>query len=727
MGYPRKGWTMMRGRCNGRYSVVIPILVGLFLSSGTGLFRLWGVEVKDNGISGVIASGLRSELDHFPQGGSIAVWVFFHDKGFTDRERLAEALSERRSRFSSRVLRRRSKVLGGRTVLPGDLPVCETYIGQVLSTGCTLRHRSDWLNAISVEAAPETIRKIAALPFVRRIQRVARLGRIEPLAPGRVERQGMRERGPETTGGLDYGPSFPQLEQINVPAVHDSGFSGNGVRVLMLDTGFYKDHEALATRDVLAEWDFVFNDGETQNEPEDVPDQQDHGTATWSALGGFSPGNLIGPAYNASFLLAKTEDIRSETPVEEDNYVAALEWADSLGADVASASLAYLDFDDPYQDYQYSDLDGNTAVITVAIDDASRRGILVCNAMGNWGPGYGSLWTPADADSMIACGAVYPTGLITSFSSRGPTFDGRLKPEVVAQGENTYAASASGGYRYYAGTSLSTPLVGGSAALVIEAHPDWGPMQVREALMSTAARASNPDNAYGSGLIDVLQAIYGQGVEERPSPFSLNYPVSGDSAISGSIDFQWTASSDPVGRGVSYKLLISPDTLFSDPVVIEDIHENSYTLTDSLAEGTYFWKVYAGNTQGFYRESDDVQWFYAIKPTGIWGGRPPITLPRAVVLHQNVPNPFNPRTVISFDLPERGGSVQGGRTTVSLLIFDVRGRLVRTLLREGLEGGSYRVSWDGRDDSGRALPSGVYLYRLDTGAWSSTRKMVMTK
>jgi subtilisin family serine protease len=655
--------------------------------------------------------------------GRTPVWVFFRDRGFQDEVELRAALIDREARLSAKVLRRRAKAMGRRRVLEGDLPLNAGYVDAVMAVGVRLRHRSRWLNAVSVDATPAEIERLAALPFVRRVQPVARLGRVAPLrpTPGSPEAPG----GSEAVHSLDYGPSLGQLEQINVPAVHDSGFSGAGVVVMMLDTGFFKEHEALAPLDVIAEWDFVFEDDETQDEPEDVPGQHSHGTATWSALGGYSPGNLIGPAYGASFLLAKTEDLASETPAEEDNYVAALEWADTLGVDVTSASLAYLDFDPPFSDYIYGDLDGNTAVISVAIDEAARRGIVVCNAIANEGPDLRTLWTPSDADSMIACGAVDPFGQIASFSSRGPTFDGRIKPEVVARGIDTWAASSGGGYGSYGGTSLSTPLVGGAAALVVEAHPEWGPMQVREALMATADRAASPDNSYGSGLIDVWSAIYEPGIELTPTSFSLVDPAPGDTVAIGSISFSWTASVDPIGRHVDYKLSLAADSAFTDPLIYPDIPENDFTLTDSLSEGRWFWKVSAYNNQGFFRASDEVGRFYAGLLAGIGddgpdGGR----LPKAFALGQNYPNPFNPRTTIAFEVPEPDG---GGSTPVRLTVHDLRGRQVRVLFDGEAEGGEYRFSWDGRDGSGRTMASGVYLYRLTAGDRALVRKMVLGK
>jgi serine protease AprX len=253
----------------------------------------------------------------------------------------------------------------------------------------------------------------------------------------------------------------------------------------------------------LAEYDFIFNDYQTANEANDVSSQWDHGTYTWSTLGGAKTGTLYGPAFGASFVLAKTEDVRSETQVEEDNWAEAVEWADSLGADVISSSLGYSDW------YTYASFDGHTAVTTIAANLATAYGIVVCNAMGNEGPNPGTLIAPADAYEIISCGAVGSSGTIAGFSSRGPTYDGRMKPEVCAQGVSTYCASSWGvtSYTNVSGTSLSTPLIGGCAAVLLSARPNLTPQQVRLAFMQTASKAANPDNTYGWGILNLAAAL----------------------------------------------------------------------------------------------------------------------------------------------------------------------------------------------------------------------------
>jgi hypothetical protein len=249
-------------------------------------------------------------------------------------------------------------------------------------------------------------------------------------------------------------------------------------------------------------------------------------------------------------------------------------------------------------------------------------------------------------------------------------------------------------------------------------------MEIREALMATASRATTPDNDYGSGLVDVLSAIYDEGVEMTPLQFSILSPADGDTVAVIGIEFSWSASIDPLGRSVWYKLMISADSLFTEPIVIWDISENSHILADTLSRGIYFWKVYSYNSQGFYRESSEVLSFHAAGFTSIGRDDPGNSLPRAFGLGQNFPNPFNPQTTISFDL---SGTNDAGVVPVRLEIFDIRGRHLVTLFNGGLEAGHHQFSWDGRDDSGHTVPSGVYIYRLDIGNGSSARKMVLSK
>jgi serine protease AprX len=289
----------------------------------------------------------------------------------------------------------------------------------------------------------------------------------------------------------------------------------------MIDAGFYKQHTVfqhiLDNDRLIAERDFVFNDKNVQDETtadttKSGP-QHSHGTSVWSLIGGYEPGVLIGAAYNAEFLLAKSEYIGSETIVEEDWYVQAVEWAEAKGADIISTSVAYRDFDDPEDDHSFEDLDGITTPVAQVINWVFERGVLPVICAGNSGnvPKFadGGLLTPSDAIGALTAGAVDSDGSLASFSSHGPTTDGRIKPDLCAMGVANHVASCHSAESYTtgSGTSYSTPLIAGAAALLLEKYPHLTPVYLIELMKAHATRASVPDNRYGWGIPDIYAAI----------------------------------------------------------------------------------------------------------------------------------------------------------------------------------------------------------------------------
>ncbi|MEW6366008.1 MAG: S8 family serine peptidase [Acidobacteriota bacterium] len=422
-------------------------------------------------------------------------WVFFKDKGITS---VRSALAARVRSLPPSVARRWERA--GWHGDEGDLRVSREYVREVEGYGIPVLRESRWLNAISARLTSEQRRTVIGLRCVSEIVPVARYVRQND----QIEALATREdaAGGAAPYGFNYGPSLHQWEMVQVPSMHDLGFQGSGVTICMMDTGFMKSHDVFSSTIVQDEYDFVFDDGNTEDEAEDLPGAQGHGTGTWSLTGGKKNGRLIGASFGARFLLAKTEDIRSETVVEEDNWVAALEWADERGVDIVSSSLGYSDW------YSPEDYDGNTAITSKVASQASKRGILVVNSAGNAGPALRTLNAPADAFGIISTGALNPSGPIAAFSSRGPTADGRTKPEVCAQGVNVLVASSfnSTAYGRGAGTSFSCPITAGAVGLLLSARQDWSPSQLREAVLTTATGASSPDNTYGWGTVQIFAA-----------------------------------------------------------------------------------------------------------------------------------------------------------------------------------------------------------------------------
>jgi len=488
--------------------------------------------------------------------GTVRAWVFFADKGFATANAEAAAVRQLDTSYDSRALTRRLH----RRTDPGltdarDLPVAQAYIDAVAGTGAKVRHPSRWLNAVSVVATRAQLDQIAGLAFVTKVQAVRAGKRVEPEA--------LVEGGPAATGGSVlagvpfYGESEEQIMQINLDQLHANGFTGDGIVVGVLDTGFLRIHEAFNEPghpvQIVAEYDFINDDTNTSNEGGDPGSQHNHGTYILGTLGAYKPGVLVGAAYDASFVLCKTEDVSSETPVEEDNYVAGLEFIEMNGGDMATASLSYSDW------YTAADYDGMTAVTTIAVNTATANGMYCLNSAANGGhdanPTTATIGAPADALQVLSVGAVDDMGVIAGFSSDGPTADGRVKPEILARGVNTRTVSASNptGYIGVGGTSLSCPIAAGAVACLIEAHPTWTVQQMRTYLMMTASDyvlngTHDPLYVRGFGIIDVaaatLQDCDDNGINDLTDIANMTHPDCNGNSIPDFCDIETGHSAD---------------------------------------------------------------------------------------------------------------------------------------------------------------------------------------
>lgn len=436
------------------------------------------------------------------------VWIYLQDKGPDLEKKMAEV----KACLTNENLRRRLKVFNLENIVDElDVPVWENYVNKLKPYLYRLRHTSRWLNALSAEVKGFNLKTIASFPFVSKIEEVKSYRFKLPTPEEEISEIRIKQE----NHLYDYGPSYTQLNQIKVPLLHDLGLTGQGIIIAMLDSGFNNlEHQALTHLNILATWDFVNNDPNVDDEPGQMG-SGDHGTETLSVIAGFYPGKLLGPAFGASFLLAKTENTDWERHIEEDHWIAGVEWAEALGAQIVSSSLGYRDeFTHGEPNYTWQDMDGETTIVTKGANIAARKGLLIVNSAGNEGlarpPILNTLVAPADSYWVLAAGAVEANGERVSFSSVGPTADGRLKPDVMAMGRSVYSASPSkiNEYVYVSGTSFSCPLVAGAAALVLEANPGWNNLDVMQALKLTASQASNPNNLMGHGLIDAFKAAY---------------------------------------------------------------------------------------------------------------------------------------------------------------------------------------------------------------------------
>lgn len=487
----------------------------------------------------------RLKANKTSASGTISAFIYLKDKGSNIDKQLIKA----KKALSTGSLKRRMVNLGiDNLVSEKDIPINMAYFTLVKGQATKIRHQLKAINAISVEATPDEIYKIATFDFVRKIEIIKRLIRSpDPLNFNDANSQ-IIENKITNSFALDYGASFTQNDQIQVPAVHDLGYTGNGVVIAIFDTGFNRlSHESFSQINIAGTKDFVNGD-------DDVADGSDmgvgvHGTNTLSTIGGFSSGNLIGPAYGATYFLAKTENTESELHVEEDNWCAASEWADANGAQIITSSLGYTTFDEG-TNYSASDLDGNTTIVTLCADIAAENGIVVINSAGNSGSGVTTIGAPSDGDFVIAVGAVEASGILSSFSSVGPSADGRIKPDVVAMGTSVRVASSSSdtGYANANGTSFSCPLTAGVAALIIEANPNLTAAQVRDILRNSANQNLTPDNSFGYGLVNALDSVNvaieaANGVFSPSASFSILIDGSSINLTSTSTDTDGTIES----------------------------------------------------------------------------------------------------------------------------------------------------------------------------------------
>ena len=355
---------------------------------------------------------------------------------------------------------------------------------------------------------------IAALPFVQGVRSLPE----EPLKQVIKEKTFFAAEAigdvyaPKTsplkqTGSFNYGNGFTQINQINGIPLHDAGFRGQGMVIAILDGGF-TDVQTHVAFDSLWLNNQILGNKDFTNPGGNVFSESSHGTSVLSTIGANVPGQLIGTAPKASFWLLRSESVSSEHLIEEYNWVSAAEFADSVGVDIINSSLGYIDFDFPQWTHTYPDMDGTTCVATIGADIASDKGILVVNSAGNSGGDsfFPYIGSPADGFKVFSIGAVDGTGARASFSSIGPTYDGRIKPDVMAMGQGTALANGNNNFTYGNGTSFSSPVMAGMTACLWQSNPNFTNTSIREAIKMSASNATQPNSTFGYGIPDFYQA-----------------------------------------------------------------------------------------------------------------------------------------------------------------------------------------------------------------------------
>lgn len=440
---------------------------------------------------------------------------------FTDKNNNGYSIASPQAFLSIKSIDRRIK--SNIAIDESDLPITQSYIDAITPYTERIVHRLKWINVAVIAVDESTFNPNS----IRQLSFVDSLNKIE-FIPSRSAKAKFEEVYPVVDQNYyypntTYGIAYRQANMLNTDLLHQIGHRGNGVIIAIMDNGFnnvdnIRGFDSIRTH-ILATWDFVNNDN-------NVYDGGIHGTNVLSCIGGNIKGKYLGTAPDASFLLLQSEDTGGEWVMEEYNWAAAAEWADSAGADLFSTSLGYTEFDNGTGSHTYADLSGDKTVITHAANQAFDKGILVINSAGNEGnEDWYYIGAPADGNKVMAVGAVDSAEIIAAFSSRGPRPDGVIKPDVCAQGVRSAVITANGDIGYSAGTSFSCPTLAGSAASLWSAFPSKTPKEIYDAIMISCDRFWLPNNDYGYGIPDFYTAYQLLKSDYNSKIFTDNYKV----------------------------------------------------------------------------------------------------------------------------------------------------------------------------------------------------------
>ncbi len=421
-------------------------------------------------------------------------WIYFSDKlnsSYSKNEPvqlLTQRAIDRRKRFNI-------------AVNETDIPVSAQYIQELNNKGITIEVQSRWLNAVSAYLSEDQLIRVSLLPYVTQISAVNKYHIVdENTVP--LNNATFYKSATNTDIGGVFGTAKNQIEQINLDTVLELGHRGADMVMAVIDAGFFGMDTAILFQSM---WDkgqiLGFHNFPDDNDQVFNIYSGYHGSWVSSVIGGDIDSVFSGSAPDVKLFLFRTEIADSEYVVEEDYWLEAAELADYLGVDIINSSLGYTTFDDSLQNHTYADLDGNTTVVTMAADMAASKGILVCNSAGNEG---GNLWhyvsMPSDGDSVFSIGAVDTSGFHAGFSGYGPTFDGRLKPNIVALGVGSAVLDPSGNIFNLSGTSFASPLIAGACASLWGAFPYRTNMEIMDAVQQSAHLYLTPNDTMGHGI-----------------------------------------------------------------------------------------------------------------------------------------------------------------------------------------------------------------------------------
>lgn len=513
-------------------------------------------------------------------------WVYFKDKP-SEKQFMSAPLKM----LTQRALDRRMRY--NISLDFKDVPVEATYVLQIKNAeGIKILARSKWLNALHVQGSQTAISNLMKYDFVANVQFANKA--LNTSTKNTTSTKIVYQKNKfEVTTNFNYGTTEHQVKQLKGEILHENNFTGEGMQIAVIDGGFpnvdsFSAFDRLRNNhQILGGYDFV-------NRNSNFYTGHSHGTSVLSTIAGYVENEFVGTAPDADFYLFITEDAANETPLEESLWVEAAEKADSLGVDVINTSLGYTTFDNPNYNYSYEDMDGETTFISRGAEIAFSRGMIVVNSAGNEGnSNWRYISAPADANSVLSIGAVFYFGTIAPFSSYGPTFDGRIKPDVCAVGAMAFVINSAGNIAISNGTSFSSPILAGAVTCLWQAFPEKTNAEIIQLVKESAHLFLNPTDQEGYGIPD-FETIFNLLNEETPEVV-LDHIQPFPNPVENELNFKFSTTSDEV-EVVIYNLLgqVISTAIISKLYPVKDISylaKGVYLLQLSYNEQTHIIKI----------------------------------------------------------------------------------------------------------------------------------------
>ncbi len=516
---------------------------------------------------------------------------------FTDKAHHNYTIEQPGQFLSERAIQRRIKQ--NIHITQADLPVSSFYIDSLKRMNIEVLNTSRWFNSATIRCSADKIDQLKEIDFIKQTTAIQKTSIENSTIDAKdnvdtilSKKQELTQNQILSTSSIEhYGMAANQTKMLNGQVLHNNGFRGQDMLIAVIDGDFYKTDELSGFQHLRQQGRLLAIKNFTN--ATNLWGTNSHGTHVLSIIASDLPGQMVGSAPDATYVLLRSEEVNSEYIVEEDNWISAVEYADSIGVDIITSSVGYSTFNDPTQNHRSEDLDGRTVRTSYAATMAAARGIIVCVSIGNDGNKswkYASV--PADADSIVAVGAVNANRQYAAFSSIGPTADGRIKPDLTAMGQGTAFQTHTGDIISSNGTSYATPLLAGFIACLWQAYPEKNNMEIIEMVKRSADRFSNPDFLYGYGIPDFskLVGVTHTAYEIVDKPYKI-------SVIPNPYTHTFTLYLSPACHGhiririysVTGQLLYTR----SDHLLEHSAYQCSINESASFAAGTYIIEVYS--------------------------------------------------------------------------------------------------------------------------------------